>query len=195
MAIAKFSPSGLPGYRHRWMMFVDGEHLAMRATAVAKARGHELTASGRFEPDVFFWFNSEPLSMFSSLMHPKIERLCTRAYYYTSCQGDDKRRQTIYDSLWRLGFLPHVFHKPQKDKKSKGVDIMLTKDVLSHAFLGNYEAAILVAGDGDYVPLVQEVQRLGKIVCVAAFKSKEGGLNDELRRACDVLIELDEHLG
>jgi uncharacterized LabA/DUF88 family protein len=41
--------------------------------------------------------------------------------------------------------------------------------MLSHAFLGNYRTAVLMAGDGDYVPLVQEVQRLGKRVVVWFF--------------------------
>ena len=40
--------------------------------------------------------------------------------------------------------------------KAKGVDIALTTDMLSNAFLGNYDVAVLVAGDGDYVPLVEQ---------------------------------------
>ena len=47
--------------------------------------------------------------------------------------------------------------------------------MLSHAFRDNYEVAVLVAGDGDYVPVVQEVQRLGKIVFVWFFENE--GLN------------------
>ena len=38
---------------------------------------------------------------------------------------------------------------PADTRRSKGVDIILTKDMLSHAFPGNFDAALLVAGDGD----------------------------------------------
>lgn len=60
--------------------------------------------------------------------------------------------------------------------------------MLSHAFLGNYDAAVLVAGDADYVPLVEEVKRLGKLVHVAFFGSQ--GLSPELRRSADQFCEI-----
>jgi len=43
--------------------------------------------------------------------------------------------------------------------------------MLSHAFLNNYDVATLIAGDADYVPLVEEVKRLGKVVYVLFFVS------------------------
>jgi uncharacterized LabA/DUF88 family protein len=72
------------------------------------------------------------------------------------------------------------------------VDIALTKGMLSHAFLGNYQAAVLVAGDGDYVPLVQEVKRLGKRVTVAFFVGEAYGLNPELRLIADEFVPLEQ---
>jgi len=36
--------------------------------------------------------------------------------------------------------------------------------MLSNAIDNNYEVAVLVAGDADYVPLVEEVKRRGKMV-------------------------------
>ena len=38
--------------------------------------------------------------------------------------------------------------------------------------------AVLVAGDGDYVPLITEVKRLGKVVYVVFFN--DYGLSTEL---------------
>jgi uncharacterized LabA/DUF88 family protein len=61
--------------------------------------------------------------------------------------------------------------------------------MLSHAFLDNYDVAVLVAGDGDYLPLVREVQRLGKRVYVAFFESS--GLNPELSLVADGFHALD----
>ena len=33
-------------------------------------------------------------------------------------------------------------------------------------FEDHYDVAVLIAGDGDYVPLVEEVKSLGKVVYV-----------------------------
>ena len=89
---------------------------------------------------------------------------------------------------WRTrecGFNPVVFKK-NKDK-SKGVDITLAKDVLIHAFYGNYDVAVLIAGDADYVPLVEEVKRFGKVVYLAFW---EEGLSPELHMASDHYFEM-----
>jgi uncharacterized LabA/DUF88 family protein len=176
------------------MTFIDGENLAIRARKVAENRNITIQQSDHYEKDVFYWFGTNPLSFCTALNHPRLQQTCTRSYYYTSCTGDENRRLGYHESLWKLGFVPSVFHKPKADVKAKGVDIALTKDMLSHAFLNNYDAAVLIAGDGDYVPLVQEVQRLGKIVCVAAFAGDGGGLSEKLKMACDVLIPLDDLL-
>ena len=83
-----------------------------------------------------------------------------------------------------------MFRKTRQEEKAKGVDIALAKDFLSHAFLNNYDVALLFAGDGDYIPLVEEVKRLGKIVCVVFFS--EFGLNPELRIAADYFLPIDD---
>ncbi len=63
-----------------------------------------------------------------------------------------------------------------------GVDIALTTDMLSHAFLDNYSIAVLAAGDGDYVPAVEAVKRQGKQVWGLFFDAE---MSPALRRACD----------
>jgi uncharacterized LabA/DUF88 family protein len=89
-----------------------------------------------------------------------------------------------------LGFTPEVFKKSSKGQKTKGVDLTIARDLLSHAFHDHYNAAVLVAGDGDYVPLVSEIKRLGKLVYVAFFPQE--GLNEELRRASDGFYDLSQ---
>jgi uncharacterized LabA/DUF88 family protein len=88
----------------------------------------------------------------------------------------------------KLGFNPVVFKREAGQSKAKGVDIALTKDMLSHAFRNNYQVAVLVAGDGDYVPLVEEMKRLGKLVYVWFFA--EEGLSPKLRSAADLFFDL-----
>ncbi len=48
----------------------------------------------------------------------------------------------------------------------------------------------LISGDGDYVPLVSEVKRLGKVVCVAFFE--DSGLNPELRLSADAFADIGQ---
>ena len=61
--------------------------------------------------------------------------------------------------------------------------------MLSHASNDNYDVAVMIAGDGDYVPLVDEVKRLGKLVHVVFFGSN--GLSTKLRRAGDTFLDLE----
>jgi uncharacterized LabA/DUF88 family protein len=83
-----------------------------------------------------------------------------------------------------------VFKRDAQTKRSKGVDIALAKDFLCNAFFNNYDVAVLYAGDGDYVPIVNEVKRMGKVVYVAFFY--EAGLSPALRLASDEYFPLDE---
>src|SRR5262245_6026602 len=170
------------GRARSWMAFVDGENLTLRGQEVAKRDKRNLHDSTEYERDVFLWFR-----IGTPPRHPDWTRLTTwlqpdaiRAHYYTSAVGDDDALAKIRERLREIGFDPHVFKRDPKRNRSKGVDIALTKDMLSHAFLNNYDAAVLVAGDGDYMPLVEEVKRLGKIVYVAFFTGDGAGLNPDL---------------
>jgi uncharacterized LabA/DUF88 family protein len=62
--------------------------------------------------------------------------------------------------------------------------------MLRQAFLDNYDLAVLVTGDGDYLPVVEEVKRLGKRVTLAFFEHAQAGLNPELPRAADEFYQL-----
>jgi uncharacterized LabA/DUF88 family protein len=63
--------------------------------------------------------------------------------------------------------------------------------MLMHATRKHYDVAVLVAGDEDYVPLVQAVQKEGARVAVW-FVSK--GLSPALRLAADDFTDLDQLL-
>ena len=52
----------------------------------------------------------------------------------------------------------------------KGVDTLIATDMVSMAFLGHYEIAFLVSGDGDLAPAVEAVKAAGKQIIVAAFQ-------------------------
>jgi len=169
----------------RCMMFIDGENLTIRAQKIAEA------GNIHHRQDVYLWFHFHPAEIFAGERCMRSPSQMVRSYYYTAICGGTEALPEVKKHLWDIGFTPVVFTKA-KDKPAKGVDIALTKDMLSHAFLNNYDVAVLVAGDGDYVPLVQEVKRLGKIVCVAFFE--KSGLNPALMQESDIFIPLDWRL-
>jgi len=115
-----------------------------------------------------------------------------RSFYYTSVVGDDNRLQEVRHQLWGLGFNPRVFKKSRKEEKAKGVDIALATDFLSNAYKDNYDVAVLIAGDGDYLPLVEDIKRLGKVVYLAFFSGDGMGLNPELELASDRFFDMSD---
>lgn len=84
---------------------------------------------------------------------------------------------------------PRVFKKPKKNVSGKGVDIQMTVDILTHTFQNNIDVIYLLSGDGDYIPLINEVMRAGKQVYVAAFSS---GLSPKLKTVADEFTLLDD---
>jgi len=177
------------------MLFVDGENFTLRAQELAKQKGLKLTVDPtNYLQDVFVWIPKwHPLRAPSYSRFFSVENsLGTRAYYYTSVVGDEAKIDSVRHSLRTLGFDPQVFKKLSGAAKSKGVDIALTKDMLSHAFQDHYTDALLIAGDGDYVPLIAEVKRFGKRVYVGFFDGPGLGLSEEIRRVADSFVDMSD---
>ena len=51
----------------------------------------------------------------------------------------------------------------------KGIDVKIATDMLVHGYRANYDVAILVSGDTDFVDAVQAVKDLGRHVEVVLF--------------------------
>lgn len=163
------------------MVFVDGENLAIRYASVLKSNDASQTSHVFYEPGVFVW----SLGLNNICFWGGVKR----RHYYTSVQGDADRITEVIDRLKQAGVeAPNVF-KRTKSRGSKRVDIQLATDMLLHAARKNYETAVLVAGDEDYVPLVEAVKSEGRSV-VVWFVSD--GLSLALKRAADHFADLDE---
>ena len=127
-----------------------------------------------------------------------------RCYYYNATVGMKQeperyhRQQAFLASVQatpytelRLGHL--VYNNwPATPPYEKGIDIMLTTDLLTHSFKRNYDVAILVAGDTDYVGAIQGVKNNGQNVEVALF-GKESS-SRPLRDVADRVITIDGRL-
>ncbi len=165
----------------RIMMFIDGENLAIRYKEML-ANGRQPHNHVLHKPDVAVWTQHANMRNRYSVV---------RNYYYTSSPGDEQERESVLVALKDVGIQqPRVFHKPRSGR-SKRVDITLCTDMLSHAHRKNYDLAVLVTGDEDYVPLVEAVASEGKIVVLWALES---GLSKHLEHSVDHCFDLGEIL-
>jgi NYN domain len=160
------------------MMFVDGENLAIRYENVLGTGNPPPDVL--FKPGVCFWSSS-----LNQIGNPPVHVF--RRYYYTSVTGSEEVRDEVHDSLVSAGFhAPRVFHR-SKGRGSKRVDISLSVEMLQHAHRRNFDIAILVAGDEDYVPLVDAVIAEGARVVLWFFGE---GLSKALKRRADQYFDL-----
>lgn len=78
-----------------------------------------------------------------------------------------------------------------QDKWEKGIDILVATDMLSQAYANGYDSMILISGDGDYAPVLEEIKKMGKRVENAFLKRSRSAA---LISVCDVFLDLDEKL-
>ena len=100
-----------------------------------------------------------------------------------------KEMERLDDVELRFGYLKAKSRKTPRQQK--GVDVLLAVDLVVGAFTGIFDAAILVSGDADFVPAVQEARRRGVVIVLASFK---GTTSEELVDACDRVFYLDDEV-
>jgi uncharacterized LabA/DUF88 family protein len=161
------------------MVFVDGENFAIRFGSLINGRALD-EPWVYYKPDIYVWSrNINDLCAFVNVI---------RKHYYTSTSGDENAIAGIQDTLKDIGIeAPRVF-KRQKNGRSKRVDITLATEMLTHAHRKNYDVAILIAGDEDYLPLVEAVQGEGARVFLWFFKN---GLSPKLKRTVDNYVDIE----
>ena len=132
------------------------------------------------------------------------KRHLVRIYYYNARVGQKEEPQRYKDQKkflagveaisyteLRLGRL--VYNNwPGTPPYEKGVDIQLATDMITHSFKNNYDVAILVAGDNDFVGALQAVKDNGKNVEVALFGKERTSM--QLRNVADKVVTIDGHL-
>lgn len=77
--------------------------------------------------------------------------------------------------------------------EEKGTDINVAINMISKAYTNAYDIAILVSGDTDYVPVVNQLHNIGKIVILATLPhqniTKYKGLYDQHIKITDQLLQ------
>ncbi len=120
-----------------------------------------------------------------------------RAFYYTTLVENDEYSsiRPLVDWLDYNGYT--VVTKPAREftdalgrRRIKGnMDIELTIDALNIA--EKVDQVFIMSGDGDFRPLVEELQRRGvRVAVVSTVASQPPMVSDELRRQCDEFIDI-----
>jgi len=132
------------------------------------------------------------------------KRRLIRIYYYNARVGQKEEPERYRDQQnffagitaipyteLRLGRL--VYNNwPGTPPYEKGVDILLATDMITHSFKNNYDVAILVAGDNDYVGAIQAVKDNGNNLEVALFGKERTSM--QLRKVTDKVITINARL-
>ncbi|MCL2615283.1 MAG: NYN domain-containing protein [Dehalococcoidia bacterium] len=166
------------------MIFIDGSNMY-----------HSLKA--------YFKRTDIDLALFNQKLLEK--RHLVRMYYYNAAVGKQEEPERFKDqekffksvaaipyTELRLGRLVYTSQWPNNPPFEKGVDVQLATDMITHAFKGNYDVAILVAGDNDFIGAIQAVKDNGKHVEVALFGQES--TSRQLRDVADRIIALDGRL-
>lgn len=143
-------------------------------------------------------FDSQALNFFNfSRMLAKSRKLI-RFYYYTGLHSEQENPEKFRS---QKKFLDHLRETPYCTVRTghilrrgesyieKGVDVLLTVDLIRLARLNSYDTAILISGDGDFVEAVKDVQDMGKQVELASFPFSQ---SNALKNTCDRVIEVTE---
>lgn len=172
---------GIDFFSGRVMVFVDGTnflcHLSLELKIQFKAEKPPL----------------EAIRIATEMIKHRYEIYWTdivkvRNYWFASYKGNREDYRRLAKELRKCDFEPVLFQK--KGEREKGVDIELAKQMLVNAFHKNFDIGILIAGDEDYLELINEVKRYGPRIYGAFFRRH--GLSKELELAFDQFHAFDE---
>ncbi|HZH27166.1 MAG TPA: NYN domain-containing protein [Azospirillaceae bacterium] len=125
-----------------------------------------------------------------------------RAFYYTTLVEDQEYSplRPLVDWLDYNGYT--LVTKPAKEftdaagrRRVKGsMDVELAVDMLEMS--DHIDHAVLFSGDGDFVRLVEAVQRKGvRVSVVSSLRTQPAMVADDLRRRADQFVELQDLAG
>lgn len=161
--------------------FVDGAYLRARAAekGLAQVDPHSLSFSVMRNLDRRF--TAEGV------------RLSGVTYFDGRPDEDDEASSELLEYWEKIRFLDDThlgfgMVRGQRPRQ-KGVDTLIAVRMLKGAYDGTYDIAILISGDADFVPVIEEVRSRGVAVVLGAFDDR--ALSQDLRAAADRTIYLE----
>jgi len=82
---------------------------------------------------------------------------------------------------------------PDGRKQEKGIDVLLSIDILKYGYENKYDIGALVSGDGDYEPLLKVLLSMNKKVHICSFRKP---LSYRIKKIIDPkdIIYIDNYL-
>lgn len=116
---------------------------------------------------------------------------CVPPPHWLLTEGEESKKKHAIASRYyaAISKLPKVEVKygylqgDKKDPHEKNLDTQLGIDMVAHAAFGQYDTAILVSNDGDYISAIKNIKKFGKRIEILFFK---GYLAGSLRIDCDL---------
>lgn len=117
---------------------------------------------------------------------------------FTSTNADEKKlkldRRRHHD-LMHAGIESKFYPMSQSGQNEKAVDVAMAIDILQVGFDGIMDVAMLVTGDGDFVPLVRALMKRGINVIDVYFEYEDGERksfsNERLKDVCNYAININ----
>jgi uncharacterized LabA/DUF88 family protein len=116
---------------------------------------------------------------------------------FTSSKAEEKNLKldrNRHHDLMHAG-IETKFHPMSQSLGEKGIDVAMAIDILQIGMDDIMDIAILVTGDGDFVPLVRALMKKGMTVVVAYFDYDENGkksfANERLKEACNYALNIN----
>jgi uncharacterized LabA/DUF88 family protein len=116
---------------------------------------------------------------------------------FTTKNADDKqlkRDRLRHHDLMHAG-IDAKFYPMSQSQVEKGIDVAMAIDILQMGLTDIFDVAVLVTGDGDFVPLVRALMKQSRIVINAHFEYEDNGrksfANERLKDVCSHVINVN----
>ncbi|MCB0794767.1 MAG: NYN domain-containing protein [Flavobacteriales bacterium] len=120
---------------------------------------------------------------------------------FSAKDANEKANQLYYDRVFDEVLMYNgvqTHYLPVKDqngrKREKGVDVLMALETYELCMLKRYDIVVLIAGDGDHVPLVRKIHALGCKTMLLAwdfeFTDEESGMPQVTRTSNDLWNEV-----
>lgn len=119
-------------------------------------------------------------------------RNCVGIRFYDGDLLWDNENADMHEDIEKRGYELVLRKQSYNSKKKEGstqkeVDVKMALEMYIMAKEDKYDVAIVVSGDRDFLPAIEEIKACGKKVIVAAFKSE---LSRAMEENCDEFIDL-----
>jgi uncharacterized LabA/DUF88 family protein len=106
-----------------------------------------------------------------------------------------RKDRKMHIDLLHAGIELKNFLMAEQTKKEKGIDVYMALETLQVGLDNKIDIAILVTGDGDFVPLVRALMKNGVRVLIAYFKYEESDhksyANERLINSANYSIDIN----